>query len=82
MANGWGNSIMQDEVDFIVLDSVMVTIAVLCLTVFHPGFAFPEMQMHGKNNPVAEFETADREKVANMEANSNGSKKGFFRSSK
>lgn len=64
MAGGWGNSIMQNEPEFIVLDSVMIMIAVLCLTVTHPGWAFPEMQMHGKTGPMSEFTAADREKVA------------------
>ena len=43
MAKGWGNPIMQSETDFIVLDGVMVTIAVLCLTIFHPGIFFTPM---------------------------------------
>ena len=43
MANGWANPIMQDETDFIVLDGVMVAIATLCLTVFHPGLFFKSM---------------------------------------
>ena len=63
MATGWGNPIMQDEADFIALDGVMITIATLCLTAFHPGLVFPEMQMHGKTNPVAEFSVQEREKV-------------------
>ena len=45
---GWKNSIMQNEVEFIVLDGVMVAVATICLTVFHPGFTFPEMQLHTK----------------------------------
>ena len=64
MVGGWGNSIMQDETDFIVLDGVMVTIATFCLTAFHPGWMFPPMQMHGKTGPVAEFQMADAEKVS------------------
>ena len=69
MAKGWKNPIMQDETDFIVLDGVMITIATLCLTVFHPGYCFPEMQMHGKTNPLAEFMAVDAEKVADPESN-------------
>ena len=68
MANGWGNSIMQDETDFIVLDGVMITIATLCLTVFHPGLVFPEMQMHGKTNPISEFSTAEVEKAHDVDS--------------
>ena len=49
---GWENSIMQNEDEFIVLDGVMIAIATVCLTVFHPGYCFPEMQMHQKNLPA------------------------------
>jgi len=42
MAGGWRNSLMQNEVLFIVLDSVMCAIAVVVLNVFHPGFLFQE----------------------------------------
>lgn len=44
MANGWANKIMQDETDFMVLDGAMVAIATIALTIWHPGWAFPEMQ--------------------------------------
>ena len=71
MANGWGNSIMQDETDFIVLDGVMITLATISLTLVHPGHAFPEMQKHGKTDPVAEFTTAGAEKVAPRDPESN-----------
>lgn len=43
MANGWSNPIMQDETDFIALDSVMVMLATLALTVCHPGYCFPRL---------------------------------------
>lgn len=80
MANGWANSIMQDEAGFIVLDGVyvlplllprstsddggfshypcvreshvltgpirMCLIAVLCLTIFHPGYFFKPMMTY------------------------------------
>ncbi len=61
---GWANPIMQNEAEFIVLDSVMVAIATVCLTVFHPGTCFEEMQMHAKNLPAAD----ESEKVADVEA--------------
>lgn len=43
MAGGWSNPIMQNQTEFIVLDSVMVMIATLALTVFHPGYCFPRL---------------------------------------
>ncbi len=73
MAGGWSNSIMQDETDFIVLDGVMITIATICLTGFHPGWMFPPMQQHGKTSPIGEFQTADAEKVAGMSPSPSGS---------
>lgn len=78
---------MQNEPDFIVLDSVMIAIATICLTAFHPGWMFKEMQMHGKTNPVAEFQAADAEKVAGMDSTTPSEeagrpkRKGFFRRS-
>ena len=68
MAKGWGNPVMQDQTDFIVLDSVMITIAVLCLTVFHPGYTFPEMKQHGSNSPVGEFSSTEKELTADVES--------------
>lgn len=78
MANGWGNPIMQDQTDFIALDGVMITIATLCLTVCHPGLVFPEMQMHGKTSPIAEFTAADAEKVHGMESTPHSERQGYF----
>ncbi|MCJ1370479.1 hypothetical protein MMC20_001692 [Loxospora ochrophaea] len=49
LSHGWKSPIMQNEVDFIVLDGTMVALAVLSLTVFHPGWSFPLMQMQNKN---------------------------------
>ena len=43
MTGGWGNPLMQDQAEFIALDSVMCSIAALALTLFHPGFCFPQM---------------------------------------
>lgn len=43
MIGGWGNPLMQDQGEFIALDSVMCGIAALALTVFHPGYCFPQM---------------------------------------
>ena len=37
---------MQDEAGFIALEGVMILIAVIALTIGHPGVAFPEMQAH------------------------------------
>ena len=78
MAKGWGNPIMQDQTDFIALDSVMIGIATLCLTAFHPGLVFPEMQMHGTTSPIGEFTTAEVEKVHDLESPPKSVRQGFF----
>ncbi|KGO72766.1 RTA-like protein [Penicillium italicum] len=45
MAGGWKNPIMQDELDFTILESIMCAVAVIVLCVTPPGYFFP--QMHG-----------------------------------
>lgn len=72
MANGWANHIMQNEVDFIVLDGVMILIATLALSLFHPGWAFPEMQAreYGKDGFGGSTSSPPREKVIDLESSS------------
>ncbi|KAL1306414.1 hypothetical protein AAFC00_005119 [Neodothiora populina] len=43
MVGGWGNPLMQDETEFLVLDGMMVAIAAICMTVAYPGIFFPEI---------------------------------------
>jgi hypothetical protein len=43
LTGGWGSDLMRNEAEFIVLEGVMIVIAVLVLTVCHPGFCFPAM---------------------------------------
>ena len=43
MIGGWGNPLMQNQKEFIVLDSTMCSIAAVVLTIFHPGWCFPQM---------------------------------------
>ncbi len=43
MLGGWGNPLMQDQAEFIALDSVMCSVAAVAMTLFHPGFCFPQM---------------------------------------
>ncbi|KAL8723978.1 MAG: hypothetical protein Q9166_008199 [cf. Caloplaca sp. 2 TL-2023] len=51
LAGGWSNDIMQNEAEFIVLEGVVIVIAVLCQTAFHPGYCFPQMQLQNKSAP-------------------------------
>jgi hypothetical protein len=43
MSGGWRNSLMQNQTDFIALDGCMVLAASIALTLFHPGYCFPQM---------------------------------------
>ena len=45
---GWGNKLMRQEVEFLLLDGMMIATACVLLTVFHPGFFFPPMRMFKK----------------------------------
>ncbi|CZR59362.1 related to phospholipid-translocating ATPase [Phialocephala subalpina] len=42
MVGGWANPIMRDEGEFIALEGFMILIAAAALTLFHPGFCFPQ----------------------------------------
>lgn len=41
MAGGWGNALMRTEREFLILDGMMLAIACLALSVFHPAYWFP-----------------------------------------
>ena len=65
MSQGWASDIMQDEAGFIALEGVMILVAVIALTVAHPGLVFPEMQRHtvkgwtGRTEEEKEVEDAE-----------------------
>ncbi|KAF2821848.1 parasitic phase-specific protein PSP-1 [Ophiobolus disseminans] len=41
MAGGWGNALMRNEKEFLLLDGMMLAIACFALAVFHPAYFFP-----------------------------------------
>ncbi|KAF1840184.1 RTA1-domain-containing protein [Cucurbitaria berberidis CBS 394.84] len=41
MAGGWGNALMRNETEFLLLDGMMLGIACVVLTFFHPAYFFP-----------------------------------------
>jgi hypothetical protein len=50
LTGGWGSVQQRNEPEFIGLEGVMIVIAVLVLTIFHPGFCFPALgNTIGKN---------------------------------
>ncbi|KAL8779023.1 MAG: hypothetical protein Q9213_007138 [Squamulea squamosa] len=62
LAGGWKNDIMQNEAEFIVLEGVVIVVAVICQTAFHPGYCFPPMQL---KNRVASKEIMDDKDISN-----------------
>ncbi|KIX02275.1 uncharacterized protein Z518_08214 [Rhinocladiella mackenziei CBS 650.93] len=44
MAGGWGNALMRNETEFLILDGMMVGIACVAMTVVHPGYFFEPMR--------------------------------------
>ncbi|KAI4170910.1 MAG: hypothetical protein LQ343_004674 [Gyalolechia ehrenbergii] len=64
LAGGWKNDIMQNETEFIVLEGVMIVIAALAVTAFHPGYCFPQMSQRkrvGPNGIMGEKEVSEHE---------------------
>lgn len=49
MAGGWGNPLMQREDEFLVLDGMMIAIACITLTAFHPGLYLPSLRKGASN---------------------------------
>jgi hypothetical protein len=53
LTGGWRSEIMRNEIEFIILEGVMIVISVAVLTVFHPGYCFPVLgNTLGKNKKV------------------------------
>ncbi|KAF3482715.1 uncharacterized protein GIQ15_02039 [Arthroderma uncinatum] len=54
MAGGWGNPLMRNEKDFLLLDGMMIALAAATFTIVHPGFWFPPMRKGAKAIPHSE----------------------------
>ncbi|KAJ9651618.1 hypothetical protein H2198_009121 [Neophaeococcomyces mojaviensis] len=48
MAPGWGNPLMRKELEFLLLDGMMIALAILALTAVHPGLFFSPMRFASK----------------------------------
>ncbi|KAF2871570.1 RTA1 like protein-domain-containing protein [Massariosphaeria phaeospora] len=65
---GWGSELMRNEIDFIILEGVMIVISVTALTIFHPGVFFPALasgfgkpgHTRGKSVSDSDVEMMDR----------------------
>ncbi|KAF2828895.1 sphingoid long-chain base transporter RSB1 [Ophiobolus disseminans] len=61
LLGGWGGELMRIELEFIILEGVMICLMVLCQTIFHPGIYFPALasppkQKHRKLKNVEDTE--------------------------
>ncbi|CAK7245520.1 MAG: hypothetical protein STHCBS139747_007104 [Sporothrix thermara] len=72
MAGGWGNTIMQDEPSFIVLEGFMILIAVGILAGFQPAYLFPQMANTRKQRLAIEAQ-AEADAAAAVTVNSSTS---------
>lgn len=62
LTGGWRSELMRNEVEFIVLEGVMIVISVAALTIFHPGFCFPVLgNTIGKNKANKSTKALDAE---------------------
>jgi hypothetical protein len=57
LTGGWGSELMRNEVEFIVLEGVMIVLSVGVLTIFHPGYCFPAL-----GNTIGKSKKASRGK--------------------
>ncbi|KAH0114886.1 RTA1-domain-containing protein, partial [Aureobasidium melanogenum] len=75
MVGGWGNPLMQNENEFLILDGMMVCIAAIALTVAHPGVFFPEIKEHKapkKEKKSKKEKKAEKDEKAGLELSSSG----------
>ncbi|KAF2825203.1 RTA1-domain-containing protein [Ophiobolus disseminans] len=67
LTGGWGSELMRNEAEFIALEGVMIVIAVLALTVFHPGYCFPALgNTLGKKNRTKREKSIEESDVEMM----------------
>ncbi|KAF2654841.1 sphingoid long-chain base transporter RSB1 [Lophiostoma macrostomum CBS 122681] len=65
LTGGWGNNLMRNEAEFIALEGVMIVIAAICLTVFHPGYCFPALGKRANSKAAKQMdESSSTEKMS------------------
>lgn len=64
LSEGWEGNLITHEWYFIILDAVMMSIATICMTVFHPGFAF---QGRTESVPIAKTHKFGKSKKIDSE---------------
>ena len=43
LSGGWRNKVFTNQIEFIVLEGVMIAVATIALTAVHPGYFFPSL---------------------------------------
>ena len=43
LLGGWGGELMRIEIEFVILEGVMIVLTVTAMTIFHPGLCFPAL---------------------------------------
>ena len=71
LTGGWRSELMRNEAEFIALEGVMIVIAVLVLTIFHPGYCFPALASTFGKNKAQREKTMDRDSDVEMMSNHN-----------
>ncbi|KAL4996691.1 RTA1 like protein-domain-containing protein [Aspergillus recurvatus] len=79
LSEGFDGELANDEVTFMILEATMIGIAVICLTVFHPGVVWKGQwnqavwSTRGKGGKsYAKAATVDRDSEVSLYANGNG----------
>jgi hypothetical protein len=61
MTGGWGNPKMRIEKEFLLLDGLMIALASIALTVFHPGIFYPAMKTGPVKAPAGDVSTSEEQ---------------------
>jgi hypothetical protein len=68
LLGGWGGKLMRIESEFVALEGVMIMLAVLAQTVFHPGIFFPALASKGTKGRNMTSEDAEMEPLGSQES--------------
>ncbi|KAH8654035.1 RTA1 like protein-domain-containing protein [Tricladium varicosporioides] len=66
MAGGWGNKLMRNEVEFMILDGAMVAIAAILMTIGFPGAYFPSISSRAATGNRKTNSTDDELQLSNI----------------
>lgn len=69
LVGGWGGELMRIEIEFIILEGVMICLMVLCQTIFHPGIYFPALasKPKGKHQKIKNVDDTEMEPLSSYE---------------